>query len=145
MENPSKVFAGARRAAGALDRESQLPEEWRLARRTRANLLLTHAGGVIQSVLELLQPDLDEPIATWCPGERLVLPPATRAGTMILQDVGALAKEDQRRLLEWLERASGRTQVVSTTAASLLPRVEAGAFIDTLYYRLNTVCLDVTT
>jgi hypothetical protein len=145
MENPTNVVAGDRRAAGALDREYQLPEDWRLARRTRANLLLIHANGVIQRVLELLQPDLDEPIATWRPGERLVLPPEARAGTMILQDVGALATDDQRRLLDFLERASGRTQIVSTTAAPLLPRVEAGAFNDTLYYRLNTVCVDVTT
>jgi hypothetical protein len=30
------------------------------------------------------------------------------------------------------------------TSASLLPRVQSGAFVDTLYYRLNTVCVDVT-
>ena len=46
-------------------------------------------------------------------------------------------------LLRWLERATGRTQVVSTTSTSLLPRVQDGTFVDTLYYRLNTVCLDV--
>jgi transcriptional regulator of acetoin/glycerol metabolism len=33
---------------------------------------------------------------------------------------------------------------VSTTPAPLLPRVESGKFIDTLYYRLNTVCVDAT-
>ncbi len=44
----------------------------------------------------------------------------------------------------WLDRAPGRTQVVSTTPALLFPRVQAGAFIDRLYYRLNTVCMDVT-
>jgi DNA-binding NtrC family response regulator len=35
--------------------------------------------------------------------------------------------------------------VVSTTSAPLLPRVEAGEFNATLFYRLNTVCVDVTT
>jgi hypothetical protein len=63
---------------------------------------------------------------------------------MILQDVGALTDADQRRLLDWLDRAAGRTQVVSTTPASLWPRVQAGAFADGLYYRLNTLCMDVT-
>jgi sigma-54-interacting transcriptional regulator len=63
---------------------------------------------------------------------------------MILQDVDALTHADQRRLLDWLDQAAGRTQVVSTTPAPLLPRVQAGAFIDRLYYRLNTVCMDVT-
>ena len=63
---------------------------------------------------------------------------------MILQDVGALTDGDQHRLLDWLDRTPGRTQVVSTTPAPLYPRVQAGAFIDRLYYRLNTVCMDVT-
>jgi transcriptional regulator of acetoin/glycerol metabolism len=47
-------------------------------------------------------------------------------------------------LLDWMEHADGRTQVVSTSSAALLPRVQCGAFIDTLYYRLTTVCVDVT-
>jgi DNA-binding NtrC family response regulator len=34
--------------------------------------------------------------------------------------------------------------VVSTSPAPLIPRVHSGLFIDTLYYRLNTVCVDVT-
>lgn len=143
MKNPAQGFAAAKRAAGALNRESRLPEDWRLARGTRANLLIIHSNGVIDEVLDLLQPDLHQPIATWSPGERLVLPPSTRPGTIILQDVGALAEEDQRRLLEWLDRSSGRTRVVSTTRGPLLPRVESGDFNDTLYYRLNTVCVDV--
>jgi hypothetical protein len=84
------------------------------------------------------------PVATWRTGEPLVLPPVARARTLILQDVGALTRADQHRLLDWLDRAAGRTQVVSTTPASLWPRVQAGAFIDRLYYRLNTVCMDVT-
>ena len=63
---------------------------------------------------------------------------------MVLNDVGALGLQDQIQLLEWLGSASGRTQVVSTTPAPLLPRVESGKFIDTLYYRLNTVLVDAT-
>jgi DNA-binding NtrC family response regulator len=62
----------------------------------------------------------------------------------VLQEAGALSAEDQLQLLDWLEQAEGRTQVVSTSTTALLPRVHAGGFIDTLYYRLNTVCVDVT-
>jgi DNA-binding NtrC family response regulator len=51
---------------------------------------------------------------------------------------------DQLQLLEWLEKRVGRTQIVSTTSESLLPQVESGAFNDILYYRLNTVHVDVT-
>jgi hypothetical protein len=132
------------RAAGSQGRLSHLPEDWHLARDARLNLLLIHHDGVNRNLLELLLQDLHEPIARWRPGEQLVLPPVTRDGTMVLHDVGALEQDDQYRLLDWLERAVGRTQVVSTTPSALLPRVKAGAFSDTLYYRLNTVCLDMT-
>jgi transcriptional regulator of acetoin/glycerol metabolism len=58
--------------------------------------------------------------------------------------VGALPLDAQIHLLEWLAAAIGRIQVVCTTPAPLLPQVRAGAFIDTLYYRLNTVYVDVS-
>jgi hypothetical protein len=109
----------------------------------RVNLLLTGKDGAIRTVLDTLIGNLGTPIATWVPGEPLVLPPADRVGTMVLHDVGALAIQDQIRLLEWLALSMGRTQVVSTSPSPLLPRVEAGAFIDTLYYRLNLVYMDL--
>jgi transcriptional regulator of acetoin/glycerol metabolism len=54
-----------------------------------------------------------------------------------------LTLEEQRRLLEWLQETAGRTRVVSTTSAPLLPLVEDGVFLDTLYYRLNTVYVEL--
>jgi hypothetical protein len=149
MESPSRVFAGATRApappdGAPLDCVSKLQEDCRLARAARVNLLVIHSEEVLQKLLEWLMLNLQKPVATWRAGERFAPPPVARARTMILQDVGALTHEDQCRLLDWLERAAGRTQVVSTTPAPLFPRVQGGAFIDRLYYRLNTMCMDVT-
>jgi hypothetical protein len=134
-------------------RRSRLEEEWRMTRaallelhrlgKPRVNLLFTGMDVVIENVLTVLGPELRQPLMTWHRGERLKLPPTAVAGTMILHNVGALAREDQRRLLEWTDRSAGRTQVISTTPAPLLRYVLAGAFLDTLYYRLNTVCVDV--
>ena len=143
MESPSKVFGGAIRAAGPLAYGSLLPEDCGLAQAARLNLLLIHVDGVIRNVVESFLLDRREPTAIWRPGERLVLPAIERARTMILHDVGSLTPDDQHRLLEWLEGAGSRTQVVSTTPVPLLPCVEAGTFNDTLYYRLNMVCVDV--
>ncbi|MGH8638098.1 MAG: sigma 54-interacting transcriptional regulator, partial [Burkholderiales bacterium] len=100
--------------------------------------------GIVQNVLDTFLQGASQPIASWFPGETLVLPAADRAGTVVLHEIGRLGIHDQIQVLEWLGQAMGRTQVVSTTSASLLPRVQAGAFIDTLYYRLNTVCVDVS-
>jgi transcriptional regulator of acetoin/glycerol metabolism len=99
----------------------------------------------VSKLLETLLLNLRDPISTWLPSNPLVLPPAAATGTVILHEVGTLGYEDQLRLLYWLERAQGRIQVVSTNTAPLLPSVQSGAFIDTLYYRLNTICVDVET
>ena len=82
-------------------------------------------------------------VSSWEPGDRLDLPPAEDTGTLFLHEVGSLPHDDQVRLLSWLDRAAARTRVVSTSAASLFARVEAGLFIEKLYYRLNTVSINV--
>jgi hypothetical protein len=154
VTNPSKNFAGATRIDGPLDGGFQLSDPRRQAQAvlgdlvaigiTRVNLLLTGVDGVVRTMLETILMDLQTPIASWWPGERLVLPPVARTGTMILHDVGAMNHEDQLRLLEWSEQAAGRTQIVSTAPAPLMPLVRAGVFSDRLYYRLNTVFVDAT-
>ena len=110
----------------------------------RVNMLFVGDDGTVGRLLETLGNHFKQPVASWSPGTALVLPPVERTGTFFIRDVGALALDDQIHLLEWLAAASGRTQVVSTTTTPLLPRVRAGAFVDTLYYRLNTVYVDVT-
>jgi hypothetical protein len=151
MANTTNVVGGVGSVA---ESSAPLPRDWRTARASqvylhlmgtpRVNLLLIGIDGGVWNVLRTLMPDLHEPIATWTAGQRLVLPPVSRTGTLILHDVGALSLDDQRRLLEWSERAAGLAQIISTTSTPLLPRVHAGAFIEILYYRLNTVSVDVT-
>ena len=143
MEHPSKVFAGTQRP-DHLHLARAAHEDLQLLGMPRVNLLLVGAGGMTRNVVDMLLRDRDEPIATWRPGEGLLLPPVARGGTVVLHEVGALSHEYQRHLLDWLDQAVGRTQVISTTPVSLLPQVQTGAFIETLFYRLNTVCLDLT-
>jgi hypothetical protein len=130
---------------GERDVETLLREDWHLAKTARVNLLVIHPRGVLPRLLDVLLPELEEPIVSWRPGQRLALPSGTSSGTMILRDVGALTDDEQRRLLDWLEETDGRTKVVSTSAEPLLFRVQSGAFLDTLYYRLNTVCVNAST
>ena len=82
-------------------------------------------------------------VSRWEPGEQLVLPSSEDTGTLILHEVSSLPHDDQVRLLAWLDESAGRTRVVSTTSASLFARVEAGSFLEKLYYRLNTVTVNV--
>jgi len=141
MENPTTDFANATQLAGSMV-FSQLPEDCRLARSAGVNLLIVvpeRANGFA----DLLMAELATPVVAWRPGERLMLPQPAQTGTLLLHNVGALSLLDQRYLVEWLERAAGRTQVVSTTPTALLPLVQAGTFLARLYYRLNTVCVDL--
>lgn len=154
MAHLSKLFTGASRTPGSQDHFSPLPDDWRPARAAhedlrrmgmpRVNVLLVGMGGRTRNVVGMLLRDRDEPIASWSPGERFLLPSVARGGTVVLHEVGALSVDDQLQLLNWLEHAVARTQVISTTSGPLLPLVQAGSFIETLLYRLNTICLDVT-
>jgi hypothetical protein len=142
MENPTTDFANTTRLAGSMETFSQLPEDCRLARSAGVNLLIVVPEGT-NGFADLLTADLATPVVAWRPGERLMLPQAAQTGTLLLHNVGALSLHDQRYLIEWLERAAGRTQVVSTTPVPLLPLVQGGTFLARLYYRLNTVCVDL--
>ena len=118
-----------------------------LKKTPRFNLLLIGEGTRVSKVLEIILPNLRGPITVWLPGSQLVLPPIAQAGTLLLRGVEALELGDQCRLHEWMERVEGRTQrtqIVSTSEVPLLPLVHAGVFLDTLYYCLNTVYIDLS-
>ena len=153
MENRSNALA-ADGGFGNANPVLQIREDWRLAREAhkdlqvagmpRTNMLLAGTSGAIRIVLEMLWLELREPILKWRPGQRLELPSPGRAATLILHDVDALTSDEQHRVLRWLDETAGQVRVVSTSAKSLWPRVKTGAFSDVLYYRLNTVYVDVT-
>jgi hypothetical protein len=120
-----------------------LPDDWQLARAAGTNLLVVGPDEQTRALVDALRPQLREPVIVVRPGEPLALAPPGEVGTLILFDVSKLGLPEQRRLLEWQERAEVRTQVVSTTSVPLLPLVAAGACLAELYYRLNIVCLEL--
>ncbi len=132
---------------------TRLREDWRVARAAhmdlqllrmpRVNLLLVGPDGIVENVLDMIRPDLAKPIVTWHGGSRLRLPAAGSLSTVVLREIPALVPEDQIRLLEWLDDLSPRAQIISTASAPLLPPIQCGRFLEALYYRLNTVCVDL--
>jgi DNA-binding NtrC family response regulator len=91
----------------------------------------------------MLRLDLRGPVLTWRPGQPLELPTRGRAATMVLEDLTRLTDDEQVRILGWLDEVVGQIRVVSTTTVPIWPRVARGEFNDVLYYRLNTVYVDV--
>jgi hypothetical protein len=116
-----------------------------LARMTKANLLIVGTKRVA-NLLSFLLPELNPVVMIQPEDGSLLLPPVSaQVRTAVVRDVDALTCQEQRRLLKWLLDSAGhRMQVVSTASAPLLPLVETGTFHDALYYRLNTVYIDLS-
>jgi hypothetical protein len=109
---------------------------------TRANLLLIGPDDITRGFLKAVRPHLQEPVAILRGGESFALPPGP-VGTLILINVGGFSPPDQDRLCDALiDRLSG-AQVISTSATGLMPMLAARSFLETLYYRLNTIYIDV--
>lgn len=131
-----------------------LPEYWRMASAVQGNLgqvgmprvnaLFVGVDDRVWSVLAATL-TLASPVAVWRPGDPMHLPENGTIRTLIIREVGTMSGAEQVRLLEWLDRAVGRTQVVSISKDPLIALVDEGRFINTLYYRLNTICVDLRT
>jgi hypothetical protein len=111
----------------------------------RANVLVVGPDDVLERLLDTVRPNLREPISRLAPGHAAPFPVVGECGTLIIEDVGALPLHDQHQLFDWMTATMGRAQIVSTAASALLPLVETGAFMEALYYRLNIICIDLTT
>jgi hypothetical protein len=92
---------------------------------------------------------LVERLVPWCAGPlcACTLPgvlslPKEPAGTLLLKDVAALSVVQQLDVYDWLTEHKAGVQVVSVTTVLLAPLVEAGLFLQALYYRLNIIQLN---
>lgn len=118
-----------------------LDNDWSIVRTGRVNTLLIGSRETTAALLAAIRPGLRGPVRSWRPGERLTLTDGAPVGTLILHEVAELPHVEQERLLTCLDRAPG-VRVISTATASPLPRVEAGEFVETLFYRLNLITID---
>jgi hypothetical protein len=116
-------------------------EEWHGLLMARPNLLLVGDEAVTSEFLGALLPTLQEPVCVTT-AARLSLPSSSQ-GTLVVQDATSLAAEDQVRLFQWLCDHQPGTQLVTTAAKPLMPFVVRGAFLETLYYRLNVMYLEL--
>jgi len=119
--------------------------EWSWLSRVRTNVLLlgdrTKVDAAIRDVESICHP----PIYVWrCGTLPLTLPPLEAANTIVLHNAAALSYGCQRMLNDWICADNDRTQVITTNAAPLFPLVERRAFLETLYYRLNVLLVDVS-
>ena len=112
-------------------------EEQRLVRDQYPNILLEGSGDAIRVAIDSLRPDLRTPIFEGVPIEQLPAPGMVK--TVILNGTASWSRADQFRILMWLKESGGAAEIITTTSHPLMPLVERGEFLETLYYHLNVL------
>jgi sigma54-dependent transcription regulator len=115
--------------------------DWRATLGLRANVMITGPKDALDAFLEAARPELREPIKS---ADGTLPPLLDGMRTLILTDVDRLDAAEQRRLRHWFEeRRNADVQVISLTSIPLFSLVSENAFDTELYYRLNTIFLEV--
>ncbi|MGH9142695.1 MAG: sigma 54-interacting transcriptional regulator, partial [Thermoanaerobaculia bacterium] len=105
------------------------------------NVLVTGPNDALAPFLEMARGEMREPIRS----TGHALPPLLDGfHTLVITEIELLDAADQQRLRRWFEeRRNPDVQVVSLTSAPLFAIVMAHAFDADLYYRLNTIYLEL--
>jgi Sigma-54 interaction domain len=111
----------------------------------RTNVMVVGNAEATRIVVDMLRLDLRGPVIKWRAGQPLALPVPGSCATLVLENLARLTDEEQIRVLRWLDDVRGKIRVVSTAGAPIWPRVQNGEFNEVLYYRLNTVFVDMGT
>jgi sigma54-dependent transcription regulator len=118
--------------------------EWHAIVTSRASVLLEGPRDATQAAIALLTPHMTEPILSMRGGAPCEMT-SGEIGGVILEDVGELSAEEQKRLVGWLDATRPFTQVIATTTSPLFHHVSRGRFTAALYYRLNVILVTVGT
>jgi hypothetical protein len=119
------------------------PQEWRAIISIRPNLLIEGPDEGAEKIIDAITTALSGPVREW---DRPASDQDTGA-TLVVRRVDLLSAADHHRLLDAMnaEIATRRIrQVITTSTQPLFRLVESGQFPDNLYYRLNTIRLELT-
>jgi transcriptional regulator of aromatic amino acid metabolism len=115
-----------------------------LAGARRPNLLAQCASALdAEAFIERFAPWCAGPLYA-CPLPRVLSLPAAPIGTLLLNDVATLSVVQQLELFDWISERKTATQIVSVTTRPLTPLVDAGLFLQSLFYRLNIIQLNAS-
>jgi hypothetical protein len=116
--------------------------EWRMISAVRPNILVIGTADAVESTLSALVARLPGTVSYLRPNAS---PPAIdEAEMLVVPDVTALSPDRQHEWVAWLDNVDvRRPQIVATSGVPVYPLVEADQFSGTLYYRLNTILLDI--
>ena len=136
------------RSIDALPRPNAPPplpvSDWRVAQTTPFSVLIVSAddNAIDATVTKLLEERSRQPTCWWSHGSQL--PVRGAHATVVIRDVVTLSLEQQQAWLSWLNQEDGfHPKVITTSSIDVYPLVSRGVFLSALYYKLNTVLLNL--
>ena len=116
------------------------PQEWRAIITVNPNLLIEGPEEGVEKIIDAIVTTVRCPVSEWGRPDSGEEP----AAILVVRRVDLFDDSDQRRLAEVLNADTALVrQVIATSGQSLFALVETGHFSETLYYRLNTIRLDL--
>ena len=115
-------------------------ENWRALFRTGANMLVVGDRAALDAFVAAAVDEMSEPVWLLGPSQHI---PAERCGTFVLYDASKLDALQQRQLAAVLSDQVSKLQVISLSEHHLWRRDGTPSLPADLYYRLNTICLEI--
>jgi sigma-54-interacting transcriptional regulator len=116
--------------------------EWTVLRTAPVNALLVGSPHLTGAAVARVERNVRQPVVWWAPAQTTDVPELP-TGTLVIRDVDHLDARQQQRLTDWIGTHSPVVQILGLTREPLFTRVEDGHFSAALYYRMNTVVVEV--
>ncbi|HMD35607.1 MAG TPA: hypothetical protein VKH42_11595 [Vicinamibacterales bacterium] len=125
----------------AFTRFRAICRDWRALVETRANVLVQGRRATLDQFLDSVRPVLRQPVAMIECGPDMSL---HRAPTVVLANVDRLCDAEQRALHAWaIDAREAHAQLITLSSVALFRLVKAKTFDRDLYYRLNTILVQL--
>ena len=140
IDDAGLSVAAASRTYAPVSQDSSLANELRLTT-VRPNVHVIGPVALVEDMLSTITAMLLTPVCYWTSDVPLSTLGAER--TVVIRDVATWCLDPQEALLTWLSQPGRRPQIIATSSIKIFPLVTQGLFLEALYYRLNTILLDV--
>ena len=117
--------------------------DWAAIMEAKPNVLICGDSTFIGSFLQVFSDHCAPPLRRIAHSGALGFLSHIDKGTVLLENADRYKVPEQKIVLDWIAYAGAGIQVITTTGNPLFDLVEQGQFLDSLFYRINTVYLEL--
>ena len=115
---------------------------WTCLHTSSVNGLIIGSRHLNAGAIAWIDKSLQQPVVWWDPTQTPA-PTELTAGTLVIVEIDRLGPQQQDHLSRWLCRHRPALQVLALARTPLFEQVADGRFSPELYYRMNTVMVEV--